>query len=291
MEKLIITAAVVGSFTTRVNSPYIPYTPREIADEAIRAWEAGASVVHLHMRDDEGNPSADPKRFQETIGYIRERCDLIINATTGGGQAKGITTADRIAVVPACKPEIATLDVGAFTLGTYDRTQRRWTVDRLIGLTFGELQHYAEVMRECGTKPEVEIFDVSGIHATELLVEAGALVPPLQFGLVLGMAGQVIPATVKNLLFLVESLPQGSLWSAFPIGRHEFTLGATAIVLGGHVRVGFEDNVYLSKGVLAKSNAELVEKMVRIARDLGREVASPTEARQILGLKGSAGAS
>jgi len=285
VEKLIITAALTGAFTSRQNSPYVPYTPREIADEAVRAWEAGAAMVHLHMRDDEGRPSADVNRFAETIRLIRERSDVVINATTGGGQAAGITAKDRIAVVPACKPEVASLDVGAFTLGSYDKAQRRWMPDRIVGLTFGELHHYADVMREHGTKPEIEAFDVSHIHAANLLAEAGALQAPLHFGLVLGMAGQVIPPTVKNLLFMVESLPPGSTWCAMPIGRHEFTLDAVAVVLGGHVRVGIEDNVYLSKGVLAKSNAELVEKMVRIAGDLGREVASPAEARSILGLK------
>lgn len=284
MDKLIITAAVTGSFTTRANSPYIPYTTREIADEAVRAWEAGAAIVHIHMREDDGSPSCDINRFRETIGYIRDRCDVIINTTTGGGQAKGITPEDRIAVVPACKPEIASLDVGAITLGTYDRDQRRWLIDRTVGLTFSQLQRYAEVIRESGAKPEIEVFDVSGIHATNLLVEAGCLAPPLHFGLVFGMAGQVIPASVKNLLFIVESLPPGSTWNAIAIGRHEFTIGSVAIVLGGHVRVGFEDNVYLSKGVLARSNGELVEKMVRISRELGREVATPAEARRILGL-------
>ncbi len=285
MEKLIITAAVSGSFTTRANNPYIPYTTREIADEAIRAWEAGASIVHLHMREDDGSPSCDVNRFRETIGYIRERCDIIINTTTGGGQAKGITAEDRIAVVPACKPEIASLDVGAFTLGTYDKNQQRWLNDKTVGLTFSQLQHYAEVMRETGAKPEIEVFDVAGIHATNLLAETGCLSQPLHFGLVFGMAGQVIPASVKNLLFMVESLPLGSTWNCMAIGRHEFTLGSVGIVLGGHVRVGFEDNVYLSKGVLAKSNGELVEKMVRISRELGREVATPAEARRILGVR------
>ncbi|MBI4321648.1 MAG: 3-keto-5-aminohexanoate cleavage protein [Chloroflexi bacterium] len=284
MDKLIVTVAVTGAFPTRRNSPYIPYTTREIADEAIRAWEAGAAVAHIHMREDNGRPSADIDRFAETIDYIRARCDIVINATTGGGHTSGIAAEDRLAVVPRCKPEMASLDVGAITLGTYDKQQWKWVVDGVSGLTFSQLHHFAEVMREHEVKPEVEIFDVSGIHAANLLIEAGALTPPLQYGLVLGMAGQMIPASVKNLLFLVETLPPGSIWTCIAIGRHQFTLGSVAVVLGGHVRVGFEDNVYLSKGVLAKSNAELVEKMVNIADQLGRDVASPAEARRILGL-------
>lgn len=289
MEKLIITCAVTGSFTTRENSPYIPYTTKEIADEAVRAWKAGAAVVHLHMRNDDGRPVADPHRFRETIALIKEKTtDLIINTTTGGGQGWGATSEDRIAVVPVCKPDLATLDVGGSISGRFDKTTGKWMRERVGGQPFSELHHYANVMRENGVKPEVEIFDVSGIHGTDILVEAGALKHPLQYGLVLGMHGQRLPASVKNLLFLVETLPPDSIWTCIAIGRHEFTLNATALVLGGHVRVGFEDNVYLSKGVFAKSNAELVEKMVRISNDLGREIASPTEARRILGLRGAA---
>lgn len=284
MDKLIITAAVSGSLTTRQNSPYVPYTPREIADEAVRAWEAGAAVVHIHVRESDGRASADPRLFAETIGYIKEKCDLIINTTTGGGQAQGISSEDRLAVVPACKPDLASLDVGAHILGRYDPEKRKWMPDKIVGHTFSELQHYAEVMRENGTKPEIEVSDVASIHAASLLLETGALDLPPQFGLVMGMAGQRMPATVRTLLFLVESLPPGSTWSAIGIGKNEFTLGAAAVSMGGHVRVGLEDNVFLSRGVLAKSNAELVEKMVRIACDMGREVASPSEAREILGL-------
>jgi 3-keto-5-aminohexanoate cleavage enzyme len=286
MDKLIITCAVTGSFTTRDNSPYIPYTVKEIADEAIRAWEAGAAIVHLHMRKDDGTPVADPFRFRDTIALIREKTkDLIVNTTTGGGQGWGATSEDRIAVVPLCKPDLATLDVGGSISGTYDQAAGKWVRERIGGQPFSELHHYAKVMSENGVKTEVEIFDVSAIHGAEMLVEAGALKPPLQYGLVLGMHGQRLPASVKNLLFIVETLPQGSTWTCIAIGRHEFPLNAVALQLGGHVRVGFEDNVYLSKGVLAKSNAELVEKMIRIARDLGRDVANPTEARSILGLK------
>lgn len=282
MDKLIITAAVTGSFTTRQNNPNIPYTPREIADEAIRACEAGAAVVHLHMRDDDGRPTSNVVRFQETIGYIEEKCDIIINTTTAGGL---IPPEERLAVVPACKPDFASLDVGPLTLGSFDKKQGRWLIDRVSGLNFTELEHFARTMRENGVRPEVEVFDASGIEGANLLVQTGALTPPLHFGLVLGMMGQVIPASVKNLQFLVESLPPGSTWTCIAIGRHEFSLGPVGIVLGGHVRVGFEDNVYLSKGVLARSNAELVEKMVRISRDLGREIASPAEARQMLKLR------
>lgn len=281
MDKIIITCAVTGSFTTRRHNPNVPYTPREIADEAIRAWEAGAAMVHLHMRNPDGSPSADPKLFAETIGYIRERSDVVINCTTGGS----MPPLERLAVVPACKPELASLDVGALTLGTYDSKEKRWLIDRVAGLNFSQLTHYAEVMRENGVKPEIEAFDISGIHQANLLTNSRALTGPHQFGLVLGFAGQAIPPSVKNLLFMVETLPAGSLWTAICIGRHQFSLGSVAIPLGGHVRVGFEDNVYLSRGVLAKSNGELVEKMVRISRDLGREPASPTEARAIMGLR------
>lgn len=285
MDKLIITCAVTGSFTTRENSPYIPYTIKEIADEAVRAAEAGAAIVHLHMRKDDGTPVADAERFRDTIALIQQRSNVIINTTTGGGMGMGATPDDRIAVVPLCKPEIASLDVGSSLNGTFDKKTGEWTRDRIGGQPFGVIHHFAKTMRECGTMPEIEIFDVSGIHATNMLVEAGSLEQPLLFGLVLGMHGQRIPASVKNLLFLVETLPPGSIWTCIAIGRHEFPLNATAIAMGGHVRVGMEDNVYLSKGVFAKSNAELVEKMVRIANDLSREIASPTEARQILGLK------
>ncbi len=282
MDKLIITAAVAGSFTMRKNSPYVPYTPREIADEAIRAWEAGAAMVHLHMRNDDGTPSPDANRFKETIGYIREKSDVIINTTTAGGP---FTPEERLSVVRVCKPEFASLDVGAVTLGRYNKEQRKWETDRVSGLNFSQMHNFADVMRELGVRPEIEAFDISAIHATNLLTEAGAFKPSHQFGLVLGFVGQAIPPSVKNLLFMVETLPPGSTWTCIAVGKHQFTLGAVAVALGGQVRVGFEDNVYLSRGVLAKSNGELVEKMVRIGRDLGRDAASPAEAREYWGLK------
>ena len=272
MSKLIITAALTGAEVTRAQTPYIPLTPAETAEEAYRCWQAGASVVHIHVRDKEGNPSQDPEIFRETMGLIREKCDIIVQLSTGG--AVTATVEERIAPI-ALKPEMATLTTGTCNFG-----------DGVFMNSPEYVERIAKALQEHGVKPEVEVFETGMIQNALSLVKKGLLREPVHFDLVLGVPG-AMPGTAKNLMHLVESLPQGATWTAAGIGRAELPLAVMAIVLGGHVRVGFEDNIYYSKGVLATSNAELVARVVRIAKECGREVATPSEARKILSLVAS----
>lgn len=269
MSKLIITAALVGAEVTRSQSPYIPLTPSEIADAAYECYLAGASIVHIHVRDRDGNATQDKEVFAETIRLIKEKCDIIVQISTGGAVTAKIE--ERIAPI-GLRPEMATLSTGTVNFGA----------DIFLN-TQEYMEKIARAIQENGVKPEVEVFDVGMIQNALNLVKKGLLAEPLHFDFVMGVPG-AIPGTAKNLMHLIESIPQGSTWTVAGIGRAELPLAVMAIVLGGHVRVGFEDNIFYSRGVLAKSNAELVARIVRIAKECGREVATPGEAREILGI-------
>jgi 3-keto-5-aminohexanoate cleavage enzyme len=269
MDKLIITAALVGAEVTRQEQPNLPLTPAEIADAAFDCWQAGASMVHLHARNLDGSSTQNAAVFADIISLIRRRCDIIIQVSTGG--AVGMTAEERLAPV-TLKPEMATLTTGTVNFG-----------EDIFVNSLADIEQFAQTIKQYGVKPEVEVFD-SGMIATALrLVRKGLLTPPLHFDFVLGVPGGA-PATLKTLLHLTETIPSGSTWSVAGIGASELPLAVQAILQGGHVRVGFEDNIFYTKGVLAKSNAQLVERVVRISREIGRELASPAEARQILGL-------
>lgn len=272
MEKLIITAAICGAEVTKEQNPAVPYTVKEIIGEAKDAFEAGASVIHLHVRRDDGTPTQDTARFQECMDGIQKACPgVIIQPSTGG--ACGMTDQERLAsleVIPT--PEFATLDCGTCNFGG----------DEIFINTDNTIFHFARVMKERGIKPELEIFDKGMIDIALKAERKGLLVHPLHFSFVLGVQ---MSAGVRDLAFLADSLPKDATWSATGIGKNVFTIAAAAIVMGGHVRVGLEDHLYLEKGVLAKGNGQLVEKTVTLARLLGREIASPDEARQILSLK------
>ena len=271
MEKLIITAAICGAEVTKENNPAVPYTIEELVREAKSAYDAGASVIHLHVRWDDGTPTQDSGRFQEAVDAIRKVCpDAIIQPSTGG--AVGMTDEERLAstdIIPT--PEFATLDCGTCNFGG----------DEVFVNTENTILHFAEVMQKRGIKPELEVFDKGMIDAALKVDKKGLLNHPLHFDFVLGVQ---MSATLRDLVFMAGSLPPGSTWTATGIGRNAFDIAAGAIILGGHVRVGFEDSIYLEKGVLAKSNGELVEKVVQLAKLLGRPVATPAEARQILSL-------
>ncbi|MBE6031773.1 MAG: 3-keto-5-aminohexanoate cleavage protein [Firmicutes bacterium] len=271
MEKLIITAAICGAEVTKENNPAVPYTIEELVREAKSAYDAGASVIHLHVRWDDGTPTQDSGRFQEAVDAIRKVCpDAIIQPSTGG--AVGMTDEERLAstdIIPT--PEFATLDCGTCNFGG----------DEVFVNTENTILHFAEVMQKRGIKPELEVFDKGMIDAALKVDKKGLLDHPLHFDFVLGVQ---MSATLRDLVFMAGSLPPGSTWTATGIGRNAFDIAAGAIILGGHVRVGFEDSIYLEKGVLAKSNGELVEKVVQLAKLLGRPVATPAEARQILSL-------
>jgi len=272
MDKLIITAAICGAEVTKEQNPAVPYTVEEIVREAKSAVDAGAAIVHLHVRRDDGTPTQDKARFKECIDAILKVCpDVIIIPSTGG--AVGMTAEERLQ--PTELPiEMATLDCGTCNFG-----------DEVFENTMPMMRAFGKRMIENHIKPEYECFEMGHLDTILNMARKGQ-VPgaPMQFNFVLGVPG-CTPATVGNLVWLVNAIPAGSTWTATGIGRHEFNLAAPAIVMGGHVRVGFEDNLYLDKGVLAKSNGELVARVVRLAKELGREVATSAEARVILGLK------
>lgn len=272
MNKLIITAAICGAEVTKEHNKGVPYTVEEIANEAYLAYMAGASIIHLHVREDDGKSTQNRERFKACIEAIKEKCpDVIIQPSTGG--AVGMTNGERLDPI-YLKPEMATLDCGTLNFGG----------DEVFMNTENTIKEFGIKMIELKIKPEVEVFDKSMIDTAIRLAKKGYIKEPIHFSFVMGVNGG-ISGTLRDFLFLKESLPKDSTYSVAGIGRCEFNLAAISIIEGGHVRVGFEDNIYISKGVLAKSNAELVEKVVRLAKELGRDIATPNEARKILGLK------
>ena len=272
MEKLIITAAICGAEVTKEQNPAVPYTVEEIVREAKSAVDAGAAIVHLHVREDDGTPTQSKARFKECMDAIYKVCpDVIIIPSTGG--AVGMSAEERLQPTELM-PEMATLDCGTCNFG-----------DDIFENTMPMMRAFGKRMMENNIKPEYECFEMGHLDTVLNMARKGQ-VPgaPMQFNFVLGVPG-CTPATVQNLAWLVNAIPAGSTWTATGIGRNAFTLAAAAIVMGGNVRVGFEDNLNLERGVLAKSNGELVAKVVRIAKELGRPVATSAEAREILSLK------
>lgn len=272
MEKLIITAAICGAEVLKEHNPAVPYTVKEIVREAKSAYDAGASVIHLHVRYDDGTPTQSKERFKECNDAIKAVIpDVIVLPSTGG--AVGMTDDERLESLEI-NPEIATLDCGTCNFGG----------DDVFTNTENTIKYFGKRMIEKGIKPELEVFDKSMIEMALRLKKKGFIKEPMHFDLVMGVNGG-IGGDLRDFVFMRNSLPQDATYVVAGIGRYEFSLATAAIIDGGHVRVGFEDNVYISKGVLAKSNGELVAKVVRIAKELGREIANPTEAREILGLK------
>lgn len=271
MEKLIITAAICGAEVTKEQNPAVPYTVAEIQREAKSAYDAGASIIHLHVREDDGTPTQDKARFKACIDAIKEVCpDVIVQPSTGG--AVGMTDLERLQPTELPGIEMATLDCGTLNFGG----------DEVFVNTENTIKNFGKIMIERGIKPEVEVFDKGMVDYAIRYAKQGFIKEPMHFDFVLGVQ---MTATARDLAFMVDSIPAGSTWTVAGVGRHEFPMAAIAIAMGGHVRVGFEDNVYMSRGVLAKSNGELVSRVVRIANELGREIATPKEARQILGLE------
>ena len=272
MDKLIISACICGAEVTKEQNPNVPYTVEEIVREAKSAYDAGAALIHLHVRWDDGTPTQSKERFQECVDAIRKECpDVIIQPSTGG--AVGMTDLERLEstdIVPT--PEMATLDCGTCNFGG----------DEIFTNTDTTIENFARIMKEKGIKPELEVFD-KGMIDTALKVadRKGLLVHPMHFDFVLGVQ---MTATIRDLVFMAESIPAGSTWTATGLGKNAWHIAAATISLGGHVRVGFEDNLYMEKGVLAESNGQKVAKAVEIAKLLGREIATPDEAREILSL-------
>lgn len=271
MDKLIITAAICGAEVLKEHNPAVPYTVEECVREARSAYDAGASIIHLHVRYDDGTPTQDKERFRVIMEAIAHACPgVIIQPSTGG--AVGMTNDERLQPT-LLNPEMATLDCGTLNFGG----------DEIFENTENTIKYFGKRMIERGIKPELEVFDKSMIEMALRLEKKGYIQKPMHFDFVMGVNGG-IGGSLRDFVFLRGSIPPDATYTVAGLGRFEMPLAAAAIIDGGHVRVGFEDNVYVSKGVLAKSNGELVEKVVRLARELGREIATPAEAREILSL-------
>ncbi len=272
MDKLIITAAICGAEVLKEHNPAVPYTVEECVREAKSAYDAGASIIHLHVRYDDGTPTQDKARFKLVMDAIYKVCpDVIIQPSTGG--AVGMTNDERLQPTEL-SPEMATLDCGTLNFGG----------DDVFMNTENTIKYFGTKMIERGIKPELEVFDKSMIDMALRLQKKGFIKSPMHFDIVMGV-NVGISGELRDFIFLRGSIPADATYTAAGVGRFEFPLAAAAIIDGGHVRVGFEDNVFISKGVVAKSNGELVAKVVRMAKEFGREIATPAEARQILGLK------
>lgn len=278
MAKTIITVAPTGAWPKKENNPNVPMTPSEIADDVYACWKVGAAVAHLHMRDDEGNGTMSADKFRETVTILRERypdCDIVLNLTTSGDLQA--TEETRQAHLKELRPEMASFDCGSMN----------WLNTSLFLNPPSFLEELGANMQEWGVKPEIEAFDPGMIANAAYYLKKGVLKAPLHFQFCMGCANG-IPGSLKNLLFMKEtmdSLCPGSTWSCFGVGRSAMEVMMAGIALGGHIRVGMEDNVMYSRGVLAESNAQFVARAARIVTEYGNEVATPDDAREILGLK------
>ena len=281
MTKTIITAALTGVLTTRAQSPAIPYTPDEIAAEARRSVEAGASIVHIHARQDDGRPAYDVDTYARIDAAVRRDCpDVIINYSTG---AVGVGREERVAHIAARRPDMAALNMGSMNYAIYSAKNKAFYHDYVFANPFGDIIYFLEAMTDAGTRPEMECFDTGHIHNSAPLIDMGLLRPPYQFSLIMGVLGG-IPGTTRHLVQQVDNLPAGAHWQVIGIGARQWPLVAAAITLGGNVRVGLEDNLYVAPGQLAQSNGELVARATELVRLVGGEVASVGEAREILAL-------
>lgn len=272
-NKVIITAALTGAMTPKDANPSIPLTPEEIAEDAYNCWKAGAAVVHLHMRDVNGMGTMDKVRFKKAVDLLRahEDFDGIINLTTSGDSRA--TDEERMAHLPVCQPEMSSYDAGSFN----------WMPGGVFKNSPQFLEKLGLLDQELNIKPEMEIFDSGFMGIVNYFTKKGVLLPPVHYQFVLGVLGGM-PATVENLLYLKDKLPEGATWSAFGIGRAHLPIMYATLALGGHIRVGLEDNIYYSHGQLA-TNVSLVERAGRVIKEFGKEIATPDEAREILGLK------
>ncbi len=278
-DKVIITCAMSGAVTTRAQCPAIPYTVQDYADEALRAYEAGAAVVHIHAREDDGVPSYSSERFAAIAKAIRAVCPIILNFSTGTIDPE----VKRAEHVKLNKPDIGALNMGTMNYAKYNPKKKNWVFNFVFENRFDDIQYLITMMNEAGVKPELEVFDTGHVHSVEPLIDMGFLKGNLDFSLVMGVVGG-IKATARHLAFQAENLPANSTWKVVGISREQWMLCAAALSLGGHLRVGLEDNFYLPSGEMARSNGDLVAKAAQMAKDTGRAVATVAEARQILSL-------
>lgn len=267
---MVITCAVTGAETTREHNPNLPITPEEISVACFEAYKAGASIVHIHARNNDGSPTQNPEVFQKIIELTREKCDVVIELTTGG--AVGMTAEERVKVV-ALKPDMASLDCGTVNFG-----------NEYIVNTLPDMRHFAKEMGKYGVHPTLECFDLSHIYASHILIKEGLIKPPYHYGFVLNVPGGVRYETDVLNLFL-SKLPKESYCTLMGIGRSCLPMHYGAIANDCFIRVGFEDNPFIEKGVPADSNAQLVERAVKISKDAGLKIATPADVRNMLNLR------
>ncbi len=280
-DKVIVTCALTGVLANRDQCPWVPYTPVEIAEEARRAYEAGAAVVHIHARTDEGGATYEPSLYAAIRREIEQRCPLILNFSTGGaGPMEG-----RVAHIAQVRPAIGALNMGSMNYAKYSPKRKDFVFDFVFENPFRDISYLLTVMKEAGVKPELECFDVGHTNSVWPLLDKGLLKEPLQFSFIMGVLGG-IRATTENLALQARETPKDSTWEVIGISHEQWRMLAAALSLGGNVRVGLEDNFYLDSAgqQMARSNGELVAKAVRMARDMGREPASVAQAREILSL-------
>ncbi|MDR0621033.1 MAG: 3-keto-5-aminohexanoate cleavage protein [Deltaproteobacteria bacterium] len=271
-EKVIITVAPTGAWPSKVDNAALPLTPEEIAEDVFHCWQAGAAVAHLHMRDDQGRGTMSADKFRETVALIKAKCDIVLNLTTSGDLEA--TEETRMAHLVELKPELASYDCGSMN----------WGHNSVFHNTPQFLDKLGRVMRENDIKPEVEIFDGGMVYNSLYYLKKGILEAPIHYQFVLGAPGG-LGASVPNLVFLLGLIPEGSTWSALGVGKDHLPILYAALALGGHVRVGMEDNVFYAKEVPAQSNAQFVERAVRLVKEINKTPATPADARAILGLK------
>jgi 3-keto-5-aminohexanoate cleavage enzyme len=279
-DKVIITCAITGVLATRKQCPHIPYTPKEIADEVESAYNAGASVVHIHGREDDGAPSWRFEVFAEIASLVRARCPIILNFSTG---ALDTDTSAQEKIIRELKPEIAALNMGTMNYAKYAKERKEFVFDFVFENTFGKIGRLLTVMNESGVKPELECFDSGHTNSVWPFYDQGVLKKPTQFSFIMGVLGG-LPTTVEALQLQTSIIPKDATWEVIGIGREQWRLITTALVLGGNIRVGLEDNFYLPDGMMATGNGPLVEKAAQLTLMVGRQVASCDEARKLLSL-------
>jgi len=272
-NKRIISVAVTGSWPTKEDNPNVPITPKEIADSIYESWEAGAAIAHIHVRKPDGSPSIDYKLYKEVLDLLNEKedCDICINITSSGDI--GMDDDARISPILKISPELASFDAGTLN----------WQNKTIFENHPRFLEKLGRALTNNKIKPEIEIFDVGMIYNALYYLKKGVLKEPLHFQFVLGAAGGM-PGTIENLVFLRNLIPSNSTWSACGIGKYHMPIMLATIAMGGHLRVGMEDNVMYHKNILAESNAQFVSRAKRLLEESGLEAATPSEARKILNL-------
>ncbi|OGQ18670.1 MAG: hypothetical protein A2138_18090 [Deltaproteobacteria bacterium RBG_16_71_12] len=279
-DKVIITAALSGVLANRDQCPHIPYTPVEIADEAKRAYDAGAACVHIHARTDQGAPSWELETFRKIKDETRKRCPVILNFSTG--TMDDDTTAQET-ILRELRPDIAALNMGTMNYAKYSAKRKAFVFDMVFPNTFGKIERMLSAMNDAGVKPELECFDAGHTNSIWPLYDMGKLQKPTQFSFIMGVLGG-LPTSIEAMQLQRQTIPQDATWEVIGIGKEQWRLLASSLVLGGNIRVGLEDNFYLPSGEMAKSNGALVEQAVQLTRLVGREVATVDEARRLLSL-------